>query len=50
LIFKGSGRVPNLLANFLARTESMINRLKKDDEEFNQKKELDIQNANDIEL
>ncbi|CAM2727627.1 unnamed protein product [Rotaria socialis] len=49
VLIDGSGRVPNLLANFLNRTESMINRRGKDDSGVNWKEVIDIKQADDVE-
>ncbi|CAF1110172.1 unnamed protein product [Rotaria sordida] len=46
VLVDGSGRIPNLLANFLTRTETMINRNEKTDENFTNWKEIvDIQDS-----
>ncbi len=41
--------MPNLLAKFLARTESMIKRSAKDDDTTDWKQEIDIEDPHDIE-
>ncbi|UJR35044.1 hypothetical protein I4U23_027820 [Adineta vaga] len=48
VLIDGSGRVPNLLTNFLIRTETMINRMGKDEMAI-WKKAIDIKETNDIE-
>ncbi|CAF2128607.1 unnamed protein product [Rotaria magnacalcarata] len=49
ILIDGSGRVPNLLANFLTRTESMINRSVKDDSGTNWKQVIDIKEPDHVE-
>ncbi|CAF0766794.1 unnamed protein product [Rotaria sp. Silwood1] len=49
VLVNGSGRVPNLLANFLNRTESMIHRSGKDNDGANWKQVIDIKTEDDIE-
>ncbi len=49
LYIQGSGRVPNLLANFLTRTEQMINRKGKDDDSADWKLVIDVQDTNNFE-
>ncbi|CAF5059510.1 unnamed protein product, partial [Rotaria sp. Silwood1] len=49
VLVNGSGRVPNLLANFLNRTESMIHRTGKDNDGANWKQVIDIKTEDDIE-
>ncbi|CAF3545225.1 unnamed protein product, partial [Rotaria sp. Silwood2] len=49
VLVDGSGRIPNLLANFLNRTESMIHRSRKDNDGANWKQVIDIKAADDVE-
>ncbi|CAF3990732.1 unnamed protein product [Rotaria sordida] len=50
VLVDGSGRVPNLLANFLIRTDSMIRRNGKDNDGVNWKHVIDIKVPDDIEI
>ncbi|CAF1277108.1 unnamed protein product [Rotaria sordida] len=50
VLVDGSGRVPNLLANFLIRTDSMIHRNGKDNDGVNWKHVIDIKVPDDIEI
>ncbi|CAF3473511.1 unnamed protein product [Rotaria socialis] len=49
ILIDGSGRVPNLLAKFLTRTESMIYRSVKDDSDTNWKQVIDVKEPDHVE-
>ncbi|CAF1134485.1 unnamed protein product [Rotaria sp. Silwood1] len=49
VLIDGSGRVSNLLANFLNRTESMMHRSGKDNDGVNWKQVINIEEVDDIE-
>lgn len=48
VLVQGSGRVPNLLAKFLSRTEALISRINKDADVASWKQVIDIQSTQDI--
>ncbi|CAF4148895.1 unnamed protein product, partial [Rotaria sp. Silwood2] len=49
VLINGSGRVSNLLANFLTRTESMISRSEKDNDSIYWEQVINIEEPDDIE-